>query len=117
MLEQYEKAPEVTRQRLYIDAVESVMAGSTKVLVDVDGGNNLLYLPLDKMVSPGGLSGESGSTTPRPRIDSDRVRQTIGDADSRRRDLRGEEPANERQSANRSADFFGDLSVVFFVHR
>ncbi|MEM7255259.1 MAG: FtsH protease activity modulator HflK [Pseudomonadota bacterium] len=89
VLEQYAKAPEVTRQRMYLDAVESVMSGSTKVLVDVDGGNNLLYLPLDKMVSPGGLSGSGGSAPARPRIDTDRIRQSIGEADSRRRDLRG----------------------------
>ena len=42
--------PKVTRQRLYLDSLESVMKNSTKVMVDVDGGNNLLYLPLDKIV-------------------------------------------------------------------
>ncbi|MCZ6828181.1 MAG: FtsH protease activity modulator HflK [Gammaproteobacteria bacterium] len=51
ILAEYHKAPEVTRQRLYIDAVQEVLSNSTKVLVDVDGGNNILYLPLDKIVT------------------------------------------------------------------
>jgi membrane protease subunit HflK len=45
----YSQAPIVTRERLYIDAIESVMANSSKVLVDVEGGNNMMYLPLDKL--------------------------------------------------------------------
>jgi modulator of FtsH protease HflK len=49
LLAEYHKAPEVTRERLYLDAVQRVMSASSKVLVDVPGGNNVLYLPLDKM--------------------------------------------------------------------
>ena len=52
VLAEYQKAPEVTRQRLYIDTVEAVMANSSKVLVDVEGSNNLLYFPLDKLIVP-----------------------------------------------------------------
>ncbi|BCN93231.1 hypothetical protein THMIRHAM_10160 [Thiomicrorhabdus immobilis] len=48
---EYEKAPEVTRKRLYIDAVSGVLSSTSKVFVGSDSGNNLLYLPLDKMVS------------------------------------------------------------------
>jgi membrane protease subunit HflK len=51
LLVEYKKAPRVTRERLYIDAVEEIMGKSSKVLVDVKGGNNMLYLPLDKMIS------------------------------------------------------------------
>lgn len=51
LLNEYKKAPQVTRQRLYLDAVEDVMSNSSKVMVDVEGGNNLLYLPLDKIMS------------------------------------------------------------------
>jgi membrane protease subunit HflK len=50
ILKEYKKAPEVTRKRLYLEAVESVMDKSSKVLVDVKGGNNLIYLPLDRMM-------------------------------------------------------------------
>jgi membrane protease subunit HflK len=49
LLTAYSQAPIVTRERLYIDAIESVMANSSKVLVDVEGGNNMMYLPLDKL--------------------------------------------------------------------
>jgi len=47
---EYRLAPEVTKSRMYIDTMESVMSNSTKVMIDVDGGNNLLYLPLDKIM-------------------------------------------------------------------
>ena len=50
LLVEYNKAPEVTRERLYIDALEEVISSSTKVMIDVEGGNNLLYLPLDQLI-------------------------------------------------------------------
>lgn len=50
LLTEYSKAPEVTRQRLYLETVEGVMQNTTKVMVDVDGGNNMLYLPLDRIM-------------------------------------------------------------------
>jgi membrane protease subunit HflK len=50
---EYAKAPKVTRDRLYIDAVENVMMNSTKILVDTESGNNMLYLPLDKLIQQG----------------------------------------------------------------
>ncbi|WP_047537001.1 FtsH protease activity modulator HflK [Methylotenera versatilis] len=51
ILAQYAKAPEVTRQRLYLDAQEQIMSSTSKVIVDQPGGNSLLYLPLDKLMS------------------------------------------------------------------
>ncbi|WP_096086036.1 FtsH protease activity modulator HflK [Agaribacterium haliotis] len=51
LLTEYAKSPQVTRERLYLDAVQEVMQNSSKVMVDVEGGNNMLYLPLDKIVS------------------------------------------------------------------
>ena len=53
---EYAKAPKVTRDRLYIDAVEKVMMNSTKILVDTESGNNMLYLPLDKLIQEGSQS-------------------------------------------------------------
>jgi len=50
VLTEYEKAPEVTRERLYLDAVESVLRNNGKVVMDVQGGNNLVYLPLDRLL-------------------------------------------------------------------
>ena len=76
---EYELAPEVTRQRLYLDSLESVMKNSTKVMVDVDGGNNLLYLPLDKLVQQ-----SPATTTGRGVNVDDRIRQGIIDELNRR---------------------------------
>lgn len=50
LLKEYKKAPKITRDRLYLDMMESVLSNSSKVMVDVEGGNNLLYLPLDKLM-------------------------------------------------------------------
>lgn len=46
---EYSKSPQVTRQRMYLDTMQTMMNNSTKVLIDQKGGNNLLYLPLDKL--------------------------------------------------------------------
>lgn len=51
LLAQYEKAPQVTRERLYLETMQDVISRSKKVLVDIKKGSNLLYLPLDKIVS------------------------------------------------------------------
>ena len=60
LLAEYEKNPRVTRQRLYLDSMERIMANTSKVLVDGNGAgnNNMLYLPLDK------LMGQSQSSEP-----------------------------------------------------
>ncbi|MCX2780319.1 FtsH protease activity modulator HflK [Microbulbifer thermotolerans] len=54
LLAEYERAPEVTRERLYLDAVQEVMASASKVMVDIEGGNNMMYLPLDKLAEQSG---------------------------------------------------------------
>ncbi|MDO6387949.1 MULTISPECIES: FtsH protease activity modulator HflK [unclassified Uliginosibacterium] len=53
---EYSKAPEVTRNRMYIDAMQQVYSNTTKVLVDSKGNGNLLYLPLDKLIQNGGAA-------------------------------------------------------------
>lgn len=50
LLPQYKAAPVVTRERLYIETLEKIYANSAKVMVDVKGSNNMLYLPLDKIL-------------------------------------------------------------------
>jgi len=70
LLAEYQRAPEVTRERIYLDTIESVMARSPKVMIDIPNGNNLMFLPLDQLMSGSrsgtnplqGLSG-SGSDT------------------------------------------------------
>jgi len=49
LLTEYKLAERVTRDRLYIDALESVLSNSSKVLLDVKNGNNMMYLPLDQL--------------------------------------------------------------------
>ena len=50
LLPQYEAAPVVTRQRLYLETLESVYSNTTKVMIDTDGSGNMIYLPLDKIM-------------------------------------------------------------------
>jgi len=60
LVAEYRKAPEVTRQRLYLDTMQELMSNTSKVLVTGDKGqNNLLYLPLDKMIDSRGATGPS----------------------------------------------------------
>lgn len=54
---EYRRAPDVTRERLYLETVEGVLGNTSKVLVDVKGGNNMIYLPLDK------IAGSKASTS------------------------------------------------------
>jgi len=52
VLEQYERSPAVTRERMYLDTLGAVYKNSRKILVDTKNGNNMMYLPLDKLMSP-----------------------------------------------------------------
>lgn len=54
LLNEYSLAKQVTRDRLYIDALENVFKNASKVMVDVEGGNNMMYLPLDKLTQQSG---------------------------------------------------------------
>ena len=54
LLPQYENAPQVTRERIYLDTLQDLYAKTPKVLVDVEGSNNMMYLPLDKMLEKQG---------------------------------------------------------------
>jgi len=53
ILNEYEKAPQVTRERLYLETMEQVLGESNKVLLDVEEGNSLMYLPLDRLIDAG----------------------------------------------------------------
>jgi membrane protease subunit HflK len=60
----YEKAPAVTRQRLYLETLETVLGGATKVFVDVKGTGNVIYLPLDKLLERRGADLSRATTLP-----------------------------------------------------
>lgn len=65
VLTEYQKAPQVTRDRMYLDSMQQIYSNVTKVLVDSSKGSNLLYLPLDKIMqltAPSGTSGGDAST-------------------------------------------------------
>ena len=53
---EYEKAPEITRKRMYLETMEYVLANSSKVVMQVKDGNNLMYIPLDKLMEGRGMS-------------------------------------------------------------
>jgi modulator of FtsH protease HflK len=59
LLTEYRLASQVTRDRLYIDAMETVLSNSTKIMVAVEGGNNILYLPLDRLMQQSGNAAPS----------------------------------------------------------
>lgn len=61
ILVEYSKAPQVTRERLYHEAMQQVLSSTTKVLIDDKGGANLLMLPLDKLLQAAGASVPSGA--------------------------------------------------------
>ena len=68
VLTQYEKAPRVTRDRMYVDMMQQVMQSTTKVYVDTQDGNNLLYLPFDKLMEQNAASAATpaAATGPAP---------------------------------------------------
>ena len=66
ILAEYAQAPEVTRKRLYIDAMQEIMNNTTKVLIDQKSGSNLIYLPLDKILESSRSSAPSTSKSPQP---------------------------------------------------
>ncbi len=76
---EYQKAPQVTRQRMYLDTMQTVMNNTSKVVIDQKGGNSLLYLPLDKLQqivsqpysgAPEALSQAPATTTPSIPVES-----------------------------------------------
>jgi membrane protease subunit HflK len=70
LLPEYQAAPVVTRERMYLATMEKVYANTSKVMVDVDGGNNMMYLPLDKIM-------QQQSSQPRTVISQPNVQQPI----------------------------------------
>jgi membrane protease subunit HflK len=90
LVAEYRKAPEVTRERLYLDTMQEVFSNTSKVLVTGDKGqNNLLYLPLDKMIESsrnGSASSASGAAT------------TVVDPGSRAADMQQQRDTRTRET-------------------
>lgn len=89
LYDEYRKAPKVTRERLYIDALETMYSDATKVMVDVEGGNNMMYLPLDKLMEKSAVTRQTAGTEPDMRQLTDKViEQLRRDSQSSRREGR-----------------------------
>jgi len=89
LLTEYQKAPEVTRERLYIDAIEDVYGRSNKVFLDSSGSGNLLYLPVDQLMRQGARPGSTGegnraADSPLPSQQRNEVREEPVDPRERR---------------------------------
>jgi membrane protease subunit HflK len=89
LLPEYIASPQVTRERLYIETMEQVYGNTSKVLIDVKNGSNIMYLPLDKMLNQGGAAKPAVAE---PRLNS---------SDSRSTDLRIETPRSDSNRAGR----------------
>ena len=90
---EYEKSPTVTRERLYLESVESVLGNTTKVMIDLEGGNNLLYLPLDKILEQKNSSDSDNSTNNSGQSQNgliDKIRMNRESFSNRKRDLYNE---------------------------
>lgn len=83
-LTEYEKAPEVTRKRIYLETMEAVLANTSKVLMQVKDGNSLMYLPLDKLMeNTGGTRTTTGSAEFQVNPAQERRETTRGRSSSR----------------------------------
>ena len=93
LLTEYRRAPAVTRDRLYLETIEQVMSGASKVLIDTKSGNNMLYLPLDQMIrqqkesraQAAPATSDSGVAAPKSSSASERPQTGYG---SRTREIR-----------------------------
>lgn len=89
VLVEYNKAPGVTRDRLYLDMMQQVLSSTSKILVDQKNGNNLLYLPLDKLIQ---MSGSSSPSTLAPEAVTSAAAEAVPDNAARTREaFRGRE--------------------------
>jgi len=66
VLAEYQKAPGVTRDRMYLDTMQQIFSSATKVMIDAKSGSNLLYLPLDKLIAQTAASDAAIGAKPGP---------------------------------------------------
>ena len=95
LVSEYQKAPEIMRKRLYIETMESVLSDTNTIMLNVkDGGNNMLYLPLDKLVQQATTPTTSNNTSATPAVEPAKPNtpeKILGfdRANARERDARG----------------------------
>ncbi|MBK9394695.1 MAG: FtsH protease activity modulator HflK [Uliginosibacterium sp.] len=101
---EYAKAPEVTRNRMYIDAMQQVYSSTSKVLIDAKGNGNLLYLPLDKLMQASGAQGAATETLPAANTGKPAVQETPapnGRSAEQNQDYRNREAMRSRERGER----------------
>jgi membrane protease subunit HflK len=100
---EYQKAPGVTRDRMYLDTMQQIFASTSKVMMDAKGGNNMVYLPLDKLLAQAAASDAAklGATTTQaaPGAPAGVTQESIPTIETvRQRDPRSRENGRERES-------------------
>jgi membrane protease subunit HflK len=85
-LGEYQKAPQVTRDRLYLDAMRDVFTNITKVMIDARSSTNLLGLPLDRLLQQPGAGAAAPGAAPAPSAPAAEVTPASGSVDVRSRE-------------------------------
>jgi membrane protease subunit HflK len=102
VLAEYQKAPQVTRDRMYIDAMQQIYSNVTKVMVDSKQGSNLLYLPLDKLIKMSGqVADETAALVPAPLAATPSAVSTTGNSGLAAKDARTRDAARDRTRETR----------------
>jgi len=101
VLAEYQKAPAVTRDRMYLETMQQVFSSASKVMVDAKAGSNLLYLPLDKLIAQsaaGDATAAAAKAAPAPTPPATAVLPTEALAtEGSRRDSRSRESSRDRE--------------------
>jgi membrane protease subunit HflK len=98
VLAEYQKAPGVTRDRMYIDTMQQIFANTTKVMADSRTGNNLLYLPLDKLIAQVAAADTARINQTPPPPTAVLLPDSSMNIDANRRDGRTRDASRERES-------------------
>lgn len=86
---EYQKAPAVTRERMYLETMQQIFSNTSKIMVDTRSGNNLLYLPLDKLISQTATGGPDGANRPAaPTLENQQGTEPVRADEARNRDSR-----------------------------
>jgi len=94
VLTEYQKAPAVTRDRMYLETMQQIYSSASKVMVDAKSGSNLLYLPLDKLIAQAAASDVANAA--KPAAASTEAIPTV--EVNRQRDPRAREALRDRES-------------------
>ena len=108
VLVEYQKAPAVTRDRMYLDTMQQIFTNTTKLMVDTKGNNNLLYLPLDKLIAQSAAgndvaTGKNGSGTMQMQSPPSlpQTESSTQSTDTRQRDSRSRDGRESRDRESR----------------